>query len=250
MMSQQFEVKHLDFYYGQQQVLFDIQAVFRERDVTALIGPSGSGKSTLLRALNRIYELYPQQRAQGEILLNGTNILDASLDVNMLRKRIGMVFQKPTPFPMSIFDNVAFALRLHYKISKADLHERVEKALQQAALWDEVKDKLHDAGTHLSGGQQQRLCIARTIAIQPQVILLDEPTSALDPISTGKIEELIHKLKQKFTIVMVTHNLKQAERIATDTIFMREGHIVESGPTRQLFKAPKDERTKHYIEVH
>lgn len=249
-MSQQFEVKHLDFYYGQQQVLFDIQAVFRERDVTALIGPSGSGKSTLLRALNRIYELYPQQRAQGEILLNGTNILDASLDVNMLRKRIGMVFQKPTPFPMSIFDNVAFALRLHYKISKADLHERVEKALQQAALWDEVKDKLHDAGTHLSGGQQQRLCIARTIAIQPQVILLDEPTSALDPISTGKIEELIHKLKQKFTIVMVTHNLKQAERIATDTIFMREGHIVESGPTRQLFKAPKDERTKHYIEVH
>jgi phosphate transport system ATP-binding protein len=250
MMSQQFEVKHLDFYYGQQQVLFDIQAVFRERDVTALIGPSGSGKSTLLRALNRIYELYPQQRAQGEILLNGTNILDASLDVNMLRKRIGMVFQKPTPFPMSIFDNVAFALRLHYKISKADLHERVEKALQQAALWDEVKDKLHDAGTHLSGGQQQRLCIARTIAIQPQVILLDEPTSALDPISTGRIEELIHKLKQKFTIVMVTHNLKQAERIATDTIFMREGHIVESGPTRQLFKAPKDERTKHYIEVH
>ena len=250
MMSQQFEVKHLDFYYGQQQVLFDIQAVFRERDVTALIGPSGSGKSTLLRALNRIYELYPQQRAQGEILLNGTNILDASLDVNMLHKRIGMVFQKPTPFPMSIFDNVAFALRLHYKISKADLHERVEKALQQAALWDEVKDKLHDAGTHLSGGQQQRLCIARTIAIQPQVILLDEPTSALDPISTGKIEELIHKLKQKFTIVMVTHNLKQAERIATDTIFMREGHIVESGPTRQLFKAPKDERTKHYIEVH
>ncbi len=249
-MSQQFEVKHLDFYYGQQQVLFDIQAVFRERDVTALIGPSGSGKSTLLRALNRIYELYLQQRAQGEILLNGTNILDASLDVNMLRKRIGMVFQKPTPFPMSIFDNVAFALRLHYKISKADLHERVEKALQQAALWDEVKDKLHDAGTHLSGGQQQRLCIARTIAIQPQVILLDEPTSALDPISTGKIEELIHKLKQKFTIVMVTHNLKQAERIATDTIFMREGHIVESGPTRQLFKAPKDERTKHYIEVH
>jgi len=249
-MSQQFAIKHLDFYYGQQQVLFDIHVNFRERDVTALIGPSGSGKSTLLRALNRIYELYPAQRAQGQILLNGDNILNASLNVNMLRKRIGMVFQKPTPFPMSIFDNVAFALRLHHKISRSDLYERVEKALRQAALWDEVKDKLHDAGTHLSGGQQQRLCIARTIAIQPEVILLDEPTSALDPISTGKIETLIHELKQEFTIVMVTHNLKQAERIATETIFMREGHIVESGPTKQLFSSPQDEQTRHYIEVH
>ena len=249
-MPRKFEVENLNFFYGQQQVLFDIHATFRDRDVTALIGPSGSGKSTLLRALNRIYELYPEQRAQGKILLNGANVLDSTLDVNILRKRIGMVFQKPTPFPMSIFDNVAFALRLHHKMSKADLHNHVEQALRQAALWDEVKDKLHDAGTHLSGGQQQRLCIARTIAIQPEVILLDEPTSALDPISTSKIEELIHELKQDFTIVMVTHNLKQAERIATDTIFMREGHVVETAPTKELFSSPKDERTRHYIEVH
>ena len=249
-MSRHFEVKNLNFYYDNHHILHNINASFNASDVTALIGPSGSGKSTLLRALNRIFELYPSQHAEGTVLLNGENILDKRLDLNALRRKIGMVFQKPTPFPMSIFDNVAFALRLHHKMKKPELKDQVEKALRHAALWDEVKDKLYDAGTHLSGGQQQRLCIARTIAIEPEVLLLDEPTSALDPISAAKIETLIAELKKDYTIVMVTHNLKQAERVSSETIFMREGHIVEHGKTKELFSNPKDERTKHYIEVH
>ncbi|MBX9706036.1 MAG: phosphate ABC transporter ATP-binding protein PstB, partial [Gammaproteobacteria bacterium] len=216
----------------------------------ALIGPSGSGKSTLLRCFNRIYELHPRGRITGEILLHGQNILDKDIDVNELRKKIGMVFQKPTPFPMSIFDNIAFAIRLHEKIDKKTLAERVEKALRQAALWDEVKDKLHDAGTHLSGGQQQRLSIARTIAINPEILLLDEPTSALDPISSARVEELIVELNKQYTIIMVTHNLQQARRVSQKTIFISEGKIIEYRDTKDLFSNPKEEKTKIYISEH
>ncbi|MCB8822272.1 phosphate ABC transporter ATP-binding protein PstB [Microvirga rosea] len=240
-------VRNLNFFYGDFRSLKDISLDFCDRQVTALIGPSGCGKSTLLRTFNRIYSLYPEQRAQGEILLDGQNILSPSVDVNELRARVGMVFQKPTPFPMSIYDNISFGIRLYEKLSKADLDNRIEEALRKAALWDEVKDKLRQSGMGLSGGQQQRLCIARTIAQRPEVILLDEPTSALDPISTGKIEELIEQLRSEFTIVIVTHNMQQAARISQFTAFMYLGELVEFGPTNKMFMTPNKKQTQDYI---
>ena len=240
-------VKNLNFYYGSFHGLKSINLNFHDRQVTALIGPSGCGKSTLLRTFNRIYSLYPEQRAEGEILLDGQNVLDPKVDLNELRSRIGMVFQKPTPFPMSIYDNVAFGLRLYEKLPKADLDVRVEESLRKAALWDEVKDKLKQSGMGLSGGQQQRLCIARTVAQRPEVILFDEPTSALDPISTGKIEELIEQLRSEFTIVIVTHNMQQAARISQFTAFMYLGEVVEFGPTSRIFMNPEKRQTQDYI---
>jgi phosphate transport system ATP-binding protein len=240
-------VKNLDFYYGSSKALKNVNLNFHDRQVTALIGPSGCGKSTLLRIFNRIYSLYPEQRAEGEIILDGRNILDPKIDVNELRSRIGMVFQKPTPFPMSIYDNVAFGLRLTERLPKAEVDNRVEAALRRAALWDEVKDKLRASGMGLSGGQQQRLCIARTIAQQPEVILFDEPTSALDPISTGKIEELLEQLRSEFTIVIVTHNMQQAARISQFTTFMYLGEVVEFGPTSQIFMNPNKKQTQDYV---
>lgn len=250
-MEKYLYTESLNFYYADYQALHEINIDFDKNTTTTLIGPSGSGKTTLLRTFNRIFELQHTQKVTGKIMLHGTNILDNNIDVNTLRRKIGMVFQKPTPFPMTIFDNVAFAIKLHEKkISKADLNDRVEKALRGAAVWDEVKDKLHNAGTHLSGGQQQRLCIARTIAIQPEVLLLDEPTSALDPISTAKVEELVQELKQDYTIIMVTHNLKQAQRLGNNTIFMMDGKIIEQAETQELFANPKDKRLAHYIEEH
>lgn len=249
-MAEYLYTKDLNFYYDDYQALHHINVAFDAKTTTTLIGPSGSGKSTLLRTFNRIFELQPKQHITGEIVFDGQNILDPSVDVNAVRRKIGMVFQKPTPFPMTIFDNVAFAIRLHEKLKKDELEYRVEKALKQAAVWDEVKDKLHNAGSHLSGGQQQRLCIARTIAIQPEILLLDEPTSALDPISTAKIEELVRELRKDFTIIMVTHNLKQAERLGDNTIFMADGHIVEHAETKSLFSNPKNERTAKYIQDH
>ena len=239
--------KNLDFYYGDFHGLKDINLDFADRQVTALIGPSGCGKSTLLRCFNRIYSLYADQRATGEIILDGRNILSPSTDVNELRSRIGMVFQKPTPFPMSIYDNVAFGIRLHEKVGRAELDQRVEEALRKAALWTEVKDKLKQSGMGLSGGQQQRMCIARTVAQRPEVILLDEPTSALDPISTGKVEELIDQLKAEFTIVIVTHNMQQAARISQKTAFMYLGEVVEFGPTNQIFMNPTKKQTHDYV---
>ncbi|ACB24336.1 phosphate transport system ATP-binding protein [Methylobacterium sp. PvP062] len=240
-------VKDLNFYYGSFHGLKDVNLNFHDRQVTALIGPSGCGKSTLLRCFNRIYSLYPEQRAEGEILLDGENILSPSVDLNELRSRIGMVFQKPTPFPMSIYDNVAFGLRLYEKLPKSELDGRIEESLRKAALWDEVKDKLRQPGTGLSGGQQQRLCIARTVAQRPEVILFDEPTSALDPISTGRIEELIEQLRDEFTIVIVTHNMQQAARISQFTAFMYLGQLVEFGPTNRMFMNPTERRTQDYI---
>ncbi|SDA27011.1 phosphate ABC transporter ATP-binding protein, PhoT family [Methylobacterium sp. UNC378MF] len=240
-------VKDLNFYYGSFHGLKDVNLDFHDRQVTALIGPSGCGKSTLLRCFNRIYSLYPEQRAEGEILLDGENILSPSIDLNELRSRIGMVFQKPTPFPMSIYDNVAFGLRLYEKLPKSELDGRIEESLRKAALWDEVKDKLRQQGTGLSGGQQQRLCIARTVAQKPEVILFDEPTSALDPISTGRIEELIEQLRDEFTIVIVTHNMQQAARISQFTAFMYLGQLVEFGPTNRMFMNPTERRTQDYI---
>ena len=240
-------VKELNFYYGSFHGLKNVDINFNDRQVTALIGPSGCGKSTLLRCFNRIYSLYPEQRAEGQILLDGENILDPTVDLNELRSRIGMVFQKPTPFPMSIYDNVAFGLRLYEKLPKAELDVRVEESLRKAALWDEVKDKLRQAGTGLSGGQQQRLCIARTVAQRPEVILFDEPTSALDPISTGRIEELIEQLRDEFTIVIVTHNMQQAARISQFTAFMYLGELIEFGPTDRMFMNPTVQRTQDYI---
>ncbi|KNY23148.1 phosphate ABC transporter ATP-binding protein PstB [Methylobacterium sp. ARG-1] len=240
-------VKGLNFYYGSFHGLKNVDINFHDRQVTALIGPSGCGKSTLLRCFNRIYSLYPEQRAEGQILLEGQNVLDPSIDLNELRSRIGMVFQKPTPFPMSIYDNVAFGLRLYEKLPKSELDGRVEQALRKAALWDEVKDKLRQAGTGLSGGQQQRLCIARTVAQSPEVILFDEPTSALDPISTGRIEELIEQLRDEFTIVIVTHNMQQAARISQFTAFMYLGELIEFGPTNRMFMNPVEQRTQDYI---
>jgi phosphate transport system ATP-binding protein len=220
---------------------------FYDRQVTALIGPSGCGKSTLLRVFNRIYSLYPDQRASGEVRLDGRDILSDSIDVNELRSRVGMVFQKPTPFPMSIADNVAFGMRLYEKLSRSEIEERVEGALRKAALWDEVKDKLKQSGMGLSGGQQQRLCIARAIAQKPELILFDEPTSALDPISTGKIEELIEQLRTEFTIVIVTHNMQQAARMSQFTAFMYLGEVVEFGPTSKMFMNPTKKQTQDYI---
>jgi phosphate transport system ATP-binding protein len=240
-------VKGLNFYYGSFHGLKNVNINFHDRQVTALIGPSGCGKSTLLRCFNRIYSLYPEQRAEGQILLEGQNVLDPSVDLNELRSRIGMVFQKPTPFPMSIYDNVAFGLRLYEKLPKSELDGRVEQSLRKAALWDEVKDKLRQAGTGLSGGQQQRLCIARTVAQSPEVILFDEPTSALDPISTGRIEELIEQLRDEFTIVIVTHNMQQAARISQFTAFMYLGELIEFGPTNRMFMNPVEQRTQDYI---
>lgn len=240
-------VRNLNFYYGAFRGLKDISLDFHDRKVTALIGPSGCGKSTLLRTFNRIYSLYPEQRAEGEILLEGQNILDSSVDVNELRARIGMVFQKPTPFPMSIYDNIAFGIRLLERPAKSELDGRIEEALRKAALWNEVKDKLRQSGTSLSGGQQQRLCIARTVAQRPEVILLDEPTSALDPISTGRIEELIDQLREDFTIVIVTHNMQQAARISQFTAFMYLGELVEFSPTERMFMNPAKKQTQDYI---
>ncbi|RWG07589.1 MAG: phosphate ABC transporter ATP-binding protein PstB [Mesorhizobium sp.] len=241
------EVKNLNFYYGQSKALKDINLSLPERSVTAFIGPSGCGKSTLLRVLNRIYELYPKQSAEGQVLLDGKNILDRSQDLNLLRTKIGMVFQKPTPFPMSIYENIAFGVRLYEKISKAEMDNRVEQALKRAALWNEVKDKLNASGQSLSGGQQQRLCIARTVAVKPEVILLDEPASALDPLSTAKIEELIDELQADYTIVIVTHNMQQAARVSRQTAFMYLGELIEFDRTEKIFTSPREKRTQDYI---
>ena len=240
-------INGLSFYYGNFQALNAITLPLYRNKVTAFIGPSGCGKSTLLRVLNRIYELYPNQRAEGEVLLDGENILSGRLDLNQLRAKVGMVFQKPTPFPMTIFDNIAFGLQLHESVPRSELEGRVEHALRRAALWDEVKDKLHASGTSLSGGQQQRLCIARSVAIKPELILLDEPCSALDPISTAKIEELISELCEDYTITIVTHNMQQASRVSDYTAFMFLGELVEFGDTEKIFTTPSNKRTEDYI---
>ncbi|HTV79034.1 MAG TPA: phosphate ABC transporter ATP-binding protein PstB [Steroidobacteraceae bacterium] len=240
-------VRNLHFYYGTGHALKGINLDLADRSITAFIGPSGCGKSTLLRVLNRMYALYPGHRAEGQVLLDGINILEPTVDVADLRFRVGMVFQKPTPFPMSIFDNVAFGIRLGARVSRRDLAERVEMALRDAAMWDEVKDKLHEDGRGLSGGQQQRLCIARTIAVRPEVILFDEPTAALDPISTLRIEETLQSLREKYCIAIVTHNLQQAARVSNITAFMYLGDLVEVGPAEQIFTAPKDRRTDDYV---
>jgi len=240
-------VRDLNFYYGKDRALKDINLTIPEKMVTAFIGPSGCGKSTLLRAFNRMYQLYPKQKATGEILLDGENILDKKQDLNTLRAKIGMVFQKPTPFPMSIYDNIAFGVKLYQALNRHDMDERVEWALKKAALWAEVKDKLKQSGTSLSGGQQQRLCIARAIAVKPQVLLLDEPTSALDPISTAHIEKLIDELKEDFTIVIVTHNMQQAARVSDYTAYMYLGDLIEFGDTSTVFTNPKRKETEDYI---
>lgn len=245
--DEKLQIRNLDFFYGQTRALKGINLALKANQVTAFIGPSGCGKSTLLRVLNRMYDLYPGQRATGEVVLDGENILDPGLDLNLLRSRVGMVFQKPTPFPMSIYENIAFGVRLYEKIAKSDLDIRVEEALRGAALWDEVKDKLHQSGLGLSGGQQQRLCIARTVAIHPEVILFDEPCSALDPISTAKIEELFDELSERYTIAIVTHNMQQAVRVSEHTAFMYLGEVVEYGPTQRIFTAPENQQTQRYI---
>jgi len=241
------EIRNMNFYYGSFQGLKDINMDIEEKKVTAFIGPSGCGKSTLLRTLNRMYDLYPGQRAEGEIKFYGHNILNKKEDLNLLRSKIGMVFQKPTPFPMSIYDNIAFGVRLYENLSKSEMDERVEWALNKAALWSEAKDKLNQSGLSLSGGQQQRLCIARGVAVKPSVILLDEPTSALDPISTGKIEELISELKSDYTIAIVTHNMQQAARVSDYSAYMYLGSLVEFGKTDELFIKPKRKETEDYI---
>jgi phosphate transport system ATP-binding protein len=240
-------VRNLDFFYGETRALKSINVAIPGQLVTAIIGPSGCGKSTLLRVLNRMYSLYTDQRATGEVLIDGRNILDPAVDINLLRWRVGMVFQKPTPFPMTIHDNIAFGIRLHERISGAEMNDRVEQALRQAALWDEVKDKLKKSGQSLSGGQQQRLCIARAIAVNPEIILMDEPCSALDPIATAKIEELIDELRANFTIVIVTHNMQQAARVSQRTAFFHLGELVEFGETDQIFTNPREKRTQAYI---
>jgi phosphate transport system ATP-binding protein len=240
-------IQNLNFFYGQFKALKDVSLVIPEKKVTAFIGPSGCGKSTLLRTLNRMFELYPEQRAEGEIIFGGENILQSKLDIAILRAKIGMVFQKPTPFPMSIYENIAFGVRLFEKMSKGEMDERVEWALQKSALWGEVKDKLHQSGNSLSGGQQQRLCIARAIAVKPEVLLLDEPCSALDPISTAKVEELIVELKEDYTVVIVTHNMQQAARVSDYTTYMYLGEMVEFGETRQMFMKPARQETEDYI---
>ena len=246
-LAEKVSVKDVCFYYGDYMALKHISLPIYEKKVTALIGPSGCGKSTLLRIFNRMYDLYPKQRADGQILFDGGNILDPKQDLNLLRARIGMVFQKPTPFPMSIYDNIAFGIRLYERLPKSEMDDRVESALKRAALWDEVKGKLTSSGLGLSGGQQQRLCIARTIAVRPEVVLLDEPTSALDPIATAKVEELIYQLKNDYTIAIVTHNMQQAARVADYTAFMYLGELVEFGETRQVFTKPTKSRTEDYI---
>jgi phosphate transport system ATP-binding protein len=240
-------IRNLDFYYDAYKALKGINLPLHDKRVTAFIGPSGCGKSTLLRVLNRIYELYPGQRATGEVLVDGENILASGRDLNLLRARIGMVFQKPTPFPMSIRDNIAFGIRLYEKLSQSELEERIEQALRRAALWDEVKDKLKQSGLGLSGGQQQRLCIARAVAVQPEILLLDEPASALDPISTQRIEELIAELKSDYCIAIVTHNMQQAARSSDYTAFMYLGELIEFDETETIFTRPKERRTEDYI---
>jgi phosphate transport system ATP-binding protein len=240
-------LRNLEFFYGDSRALKGINLPLYANRATAFIGPSGCGKSTLLRVLNRMYDLYPGQRATGEVLLDGENLLSPKQDINLLRARVGMVFQKPTPFPMSIYENIAFGIRLYENLPRAEIDNRVERALRRAALWDEVKDKLDATGLDLSGGQQQRLCIARTVAVQPEVILFDEPCSALDPISTAKIEELIDELKRDYTIVIVTHNMQQAARVSDFTTFMYLGDVVEFGPTAEMFTSPKEKRTQDYI---
>jgi phosphate transport system ATP-binding protein len=241
------EIRSLNFFYGELQALHNVNMTLADRSITAFIGPSGCGKSTLLRVLNRMYALYPKQRAEGEVLIGGKDILGPVVDVAELRYRVGMVFQKPTPFPMSVFDNVAFGLRLAGGVRAADLKLRVESALRDAAIWDEVKDKLAADGRSLSGGQQQRLCIARAVAVRPEVLLLDEPTAALDPISTLRVEETLQALREKYCIVVVTHNLQQAARVSNVTGFMYLGELVEIGPSGQMFTAPKDRKTDDYI---
>ena len=240
-------IRDLSFYYGHFRALNKITLPLHEHKITAFIGPSGCGKSTLLRVLNRIYELYPNQRAEGKVLIDDQDILSPRQDLNILRAKIGMVFQKPTPFPMTIFDNIAFGLQLYEKLSRSELEDRVRDALGRAALWDEVKNKLHDSGLSLSGGQQQRLCIARSVATKPEIILLDEPCSALDPISTARIEELINELAAEYTIVIVTHNMQQASRVSDYTAFMYLGELVEFGHTENMFTAPTNKRTEDYI---
>jgi phosphate transport system ATP-binding protein len=246
-LREKISIRNLDFFYGSGKALKGVSLPLYENKATAFIGPSGCGKSTLLRILNRMYDLYPNQRATGEVSFDGEDVLSPKQDLNLLRSRIGMVFQKPTPFPMSIYENIAFGVRLYEKLSRSELSSRVESALRRAALWDEVKDKLAANGLSLSGGQQQRLCIARTVAVKPEVILFDEPCSALDPISTAKIEELIDELKRDYTIVIVTHNMQQAARVSDFTAFMYLGSLVEFGPTQVIFTSPKDQRTQDYI---
>ena len=239
--------RNLNFFYGEHQALFNNNLSIEANKITAVIGPSGCGKSTHLRLYNRIYELHRGQRATGEVLLDGQNILSPDVDLLNLRRRVGMIFQKPTPFPMSVFDNVAYPLRLHFKMNRAEIAHRVEEALKGAALWDEVKDNLNEPGTALSGGQQQRLCIARAIAAEPDVLLMDEPTSAIDPVGTLKIEELMARLRTRFTIVIVTHNMQQASRISDVTAFFYKGQIVEVGPTKEIFTHPKNKQTEDYV---
>jgi phosphate transport system ATP-binding protein len=246
-LPEKVSIRDLEFFYGDSRALKSISLPLYENKVTAFIGPSGCGKSTLLRVLNRMYDLYPNQRAQGQVLFDGEDILAPRQDLNLLRARIGMVFQKPTPFPMSIYENIAFGIRLYEKLPKSELDSRVEMSLRRAALWDEVKDKLAINGLSLSGGQQQRLCIARTVAVKPEVILFDEPCSALDPISTAKIEELIDELKADYTIVIVTHNMQQAARVSDFTAFMYLGELVEFDTTSKVFTTPRDKRTQDYV---
>jgi phosphate transport system ATP-binding protein len=246
-LSEKVSVQGLNFYYGDNRALKDVNVALYAGLVTAFIGPSGCGKSTLLRVLNRIYDLYPNQRAEGRVLLDNQDVLSPGQDLNLLRARVGMVFQKPTTFPMSIYENIAFGIRLYENLQKTEMDARVESALRRAALWDEVKDKLGANGLSLSGGQQQRLCIARTVAVKPEVILLDEPCSALDPIATAKIEELIDELKSDYTIAIVTHNMQQAARVSDNTAFMFLGELVEFGPTTKIFTTPSERRTQDYI---
>jgi phosphate transport system ATP-binding protein len=246
-LPQKISVKNLKFYYGSSLALKGVNLPLYKNKVTALIGPSGCGKSTLLRIFNRMYDLYPNQRAEGEVLLDGENVLDPKLDLNLLRARVGMVFQKPTPFPMSIYDNIAFGIKLYERLPKSEMDGRVESSLRRSALWEEVKDKLAASGLSLSGGQQQRLCIARTVAIRPEVILFDEPCSALDPISTSKVEELIDELTNDYTIVIVTHSMQQAARVSEYTAFMYLGELVEFDDTSKVFTSPREKRTQDYI---
>ncbi|MEA4862382.1 MAG: phosphate ABC transporter ATP-binding protein PstB [Victivallaceae bacterium] len=246
-MAIKISARNLNFFYGSHQALFENNLDIEANRITAVIGPSGCGKSTHLRTYNRIYELYREQRAEGELLIDGKNILAPDVDVLELRRRVGMIFQKPTPFPMSVFDNVAYPLRLHFKLSKRETADRVEQALQGASIWDEVKDKLKSSGLALSGGQQQRLCIARAIAAEPDILLMDEPTSAIDPVATLKIEELMDSLRDRFTIVIVTHNMQQAARISDFTAFFYKGRIVEFGETQQIFTNPHNPKTEEYI---
>ena len=246
-LAERVSIRNVSFHYGDVRALRDINVALYDRRITAFIGPSGCGKSTLLRVLNRMYSLYPNQRAEGEVLLDGENILAPGLDLNLLRSRVGMVFQKPTPFPLSVYDNIAFGIGLYERLRKSELDARVESCLRQAALWDEVKDKLGASGLSLSGGQQQRLCLARTVAIKPEVILLDEPCSALDPVSTARIEDLLFELKERYTIVIVTHNMQQAARVSDFTAFLLLGELVEFGETTEVFTRPKEKQTEAYV---